>query len=359
MELALYHPDYGYYSSNRAAVGRHGDYFTNVSVGPVFGQLLASQFVEIWKALGKPSDFVVVEQGAHHGAFARDLLQALRLRAPEFLSRLRYRIVEPFARLQDRQRETLSEFAAQIDWAASIDALPSFRGIHFSNELFDALPVHLISAQSDRNDATPLPWMERRVGLAQDSFVFIDEPIIEPSLRERVQRLPVHAAPYQTEINLTALPLIRDLSRKLTDGYMIAVDYGFSKSEFYAEQRSTGTLQCRAQHRLLDSPFTDVGEADISAHVEWTSLVEEAGSSGFFALAGFTDQHHFLTGLLAATPDIAQQGSSKTRRALQTLLHPEMLGRSFQVLALARNMETSIALSGFKFARDARQALDL
>jgi len=358
MELALYHPEHGYYSSDRAALGRHGDYFTNVSVGPVFGELLASQFVEIWEELGKPSDFVLVEQGAHHGEFARDLLQAVRAKRPEFSSRLRYRIVEPFARLQESQRETLSAFAAQVDWSVSIEALGQFRGVHFSNELFDALPVHLIAAQSDLTGATVGPWMERRVGFKQNEFAFTNQKITDPSLRERTHKLPIRPARYETEINLAALRLVRDLSRKLTHGYMIAIDYGFSNSEFYDEHRSTGTLQCRAQHHLHESPFTTIGEADITAHVEWTSLVAEAETSGF-ALAGFTDQHHFLTGLLAASPEIAQQASPKVRRALQTLFHPEMLGRSFQVLALSRNIETPIPLSGFKFARNARPSLSL
>jgi SAM-dependent MidA family methyltransferase len=200
--------------------------------------------------------------------------------------------------------------------------------------------------------------MERRVGLEQNEFVFVNETIIEPSLRGRAQKLPVRSAGYETEINLAASQLIRDLSRKLTRGYMIAIDYGFSGSEFCDEHRLTGTLQCRAQHHLQGSPFSAIGEADITAHVEWTSLVAESETSGF-TLAGFTDQHHFLTGLLAASPDIAQQASPKVRRALQTLLHPEMLGRSFQVLALSRNIETPIALKGFQFGRNARPALDL
>jgi SAM-dependent MidA family methyltransferase len=359
MELALYHPEYGYYSSDCAALGRHGDYFTNVSVGPVFAQLLASQFVEIWEGLGKPSDFVFVEQGAHHGDFARDLLQAFRLKHPEFSARLRYHIVEPFAHLQQRQRETLSEFAPVLDWSNSIDALPPFRGVHFSNELFDALPVHVIVAAPDPPESKCAPpWMERRVGLEQNNFVFVHQPITEPALREHAGRLPIRPAGYVTEINLNTLRLVRDLSRKLIRGFMIAIDYGFPGSEFYDEQRSAGTLQCRAQHHLLESPFTNVGQADITAHVEWSSLVKEAEASGF-ALAGFSDQHHFLTGLLAVFPGIVQEGSPKERRALQTLLHPEMLGRSFQILALARNVEPPIALSGFKFAREARRALDL
>ena len=91
MEQALYHPEHGYYSSDRAAIGRRGDYFTNVSVGPLFGELLVAQFVEIWKRLGKIDNFTLVEQGAHHGEFSRDVLASARQRFPEFFSALRPR----------------------------------------------------------------------------------------------------------------------------------------------------------------------------------------------------------------------------------------------------------------------------
>src|ERR1700736_2997819 len=90
MEQALYHPEHGYYSSDRAAIGRRGDYFTNVSVGPLFGQLLAMQFAEIWERLGKIDKFTIVEQGAHHGEFACDVLEFLKRRSPQMFSAVRY-----------------------------------------------------------------------------------------------------------------------------------------------------------------------------------------------------------------------------------------------------------------------------
>ncbi|MGC2352140.1 MAG: SAM-dependent methyltransferase, partial [Candidatus Udaeobacter sp.] len=105
MYQALYHPEHGYYSSGRCAIGRKGDYFTNVSVGPLFGHLLGAQFVEIWERLGKTNNFVIVEQGAHDGQFARDVLESLQKHTPEFFEALRYRMVEPFPILQERQAQ--------------------------------------------------------------------------------------------------------------------------------------------------------------------------------------------------------------------------------------------------------------
>src|SRR5213595_631438 len=107
MEHALYEPTYGYYSSGRCTLGRRGDYFTNVSVGPLFGRLLAAQFAEMWETLGRPTDFIIVEQGAHHGDFARDVLRTLREQAPDFFTAVRYWIIEPFPIPRERQRETL------------------------------------------------------------------------------------------------------------------------------------------------------------------------------------------------------------------------------------------------------------
>src|ERR1700674_1904129 len=144
MEQALYHPVHGYYSSGRCGIGRRGDYFTSVSVGPLFGRLLAAQFAEMWERLGKIDNFVIVEQGAHHGDFARDVLDAARSRFPEIFSALRYRIVEPFPPLQDRQSQTLSEFGDRVRWRRSLDELEPFVGLHFSNELLDAFPAHLL-----------------------------------------------------------------------------------------------------------------------------------------------------------------------------------------------------------------------
>src|ERR1700709_2526411 len=95
MEQSLYHPEFGYYSSGQCAIGRQGDYFTNVSVGPLFGRLLAAQFAEMWESLGRPGDFTIVEQGAHEGEFASDVLGEARERMPELFSALRYCGIAP------------------------------------------------------------------------------------------------------------------------------------------------------------------------------------------------------------------------------------------------------------------------
>jgi SAM-dependent MidA family methyltransferase len=324
MEQALYHPAHGYYSSDRATIGRRGDYFTNVSVGPLFGQLLAAQFAEIWERLGKAcpersrriEDFIIVEQGAHHGEFARDVLESSQRRVPEFFGALRFQIVEPFSKLQDRQSETLREFSDQVQWRKSLNELEPFVGIHFSNELLDAMPINL------RN---------KLVDLDGDKFVFVD------SAQEQIT-------------DQSQLDWINEVAARLQRGFVLVFDYGFSGSEFRE------VLQVRAKHRQLDSPFEEIGEADITAHINWTDIAQFAEEKDL-RVAGFTDQHHFLTGIISEFPEIV--AGDKSKRALQTLLHPEMLGRSFQVLALAKDVDLAAPLSGFKFARDPRRQLGL
>src|SRR5258708_37067741 len=119
MARALYDPDQGYYGAGKARVGRGGDFFTNVSVGPLFGALLARQFGEMWRRLGEPGDFVLVEQGAHHGDCAVDVLGALRTVDPACFDATTLWLVEPLPALQRVQAKTLRDFAPanKVRWA--------------------------------------------------------------------------------------------------------------------------------------------------------------------------------------------------------------------------------------------------
>jgi SAM-dependent MidA family methyltransferase len=355
MSLALYHPQLGYYSSGRCSIGRAGDYFTSVSVGSLFGTFLAAQFGEIWEKLGSPDDFVIVEQGASHGELAADVLEALQMSKPEFFARLVYRIVEPFPVLRARQEAKLRIFAPRVQWTPDLETMKPFVGVHFSNELLDAMPVHLLAAG---NDGRKREWQERMVDIGGPGFVFVTRPISNARLRARLTTLP--ASPvgnYETEINLSALHWLEMLSEKLERGVVLIADYGFSRDQFYSPGRTTGTLQAYAQHRALPASLDQIGECDLATHVEWTSLAEHALNLGL-TIVGFADQHHFLTGLFSAHPGLASAATEKPR-ALQTLIHPELLGTKFQFLSLAKNSPPHFSLGGFKLARDPRAALGL
>jgi len=208
MEQVLYHPEHGYYSSGACAIGRKGDYFTNVSIGPIFGQLMLAQFAEIWEELGKINDFVIVEQGAHDGQFARDVLQSSQESAPEFFEASRYRIIEPFPILREQQSQTLEPFRDKVEWSNSLEP---FVGVHFSNELLDAMPVRLISGN-----------VEKLVDFQGDKFLFIHRPLSSPAF------------------NQAALDWVDSVSANLQRGYVITIDYGHSGNDFQ------GNVQVRA-----------------------------------------------------------------------------------------------------------------
>jgi SAM-dependent MidA family methyltransferase len=263
--------------------------------------------------------------------------------------------VEPFPILRQRQQGVLRQFAGTTEWSASLEGMEPFSGVHFSNELVDAMPVHLIVAAGAPERRQ---WHERLVERTSCGFTFVHQSISDPRLQIEVAKIPPPPeGPYETEINLAALDWIDALAPKLVRGVVLVVDYGFPRQDFYAPGRRTGTLQCYSGHRTLSSPLEDVGESDITSHVEWTSLAERAEERSL-KLAGFTDQHHFLTGLLLSCPDLASAVAEKSR-ALQTLLHPEFLGTKFQFLALTKEFPAAEPLGGFKFARDSRQVLGL
>ena len=261
MQQALYHPEHGYYSSGRCAIGRKGDYFTNVSVGPLFGQLLASQFSEIWERLGKVNDFVIVEQGAHDGQFALDVLEFVQNRLPEFFDALRYRILEPFPILEEHQRRRLEAFGDKVKWPESPEP---FTGVHFSNELLDAMPVRLIS------DGT-----EKLVGLDGDKFVFVERPVDKAILNQP-------ALDWMDEIAANLAAWLCDCDRLRLYGR------GFSRETF----KSAPNIEIWIRRS------NQIGDADITMSVDWRSIVERAQANGL-RVAGFTDQHHFLTGIIS------------------------------------------------------------
>lgn len=325
MEHALYHPEFGYYASGRARIGRKGDFFTNVSVGPLFGRLLARQFAHEWQRLGQPPEFRIVEQGAHGGDFAADALGGLREFAPDCFAATRYLIVEPSAALTTRQQERLA--GLPVEWSDSLESVERFIGVHFSNELPDAFPVHVVRWAEG-------VWKERRVKSDGDTLVFCDAPICDPALTAACERIPLPLPEgYTTEVNLSAQGWIRSVANRIDRGSMLVVDYGYSREEYYAPERVEGTLSAYSQHRREPDPLARPGEVDLTAHVDFTSLIE-AGEAAGLKLAEFTDQHHFAVRL--GMEHFADGANAHEHRAFMTLMHPQFMGRAFRVLRMER-----------------------
>ncbi|MGH8047515.1 MAG: class I SAM-dependent methyltransferase [Chthoniobacterales bacterium] len=348
MSRALFDPQHGYYASGRARIGRGGDFYTNVSVGRVFGRVVAAQCAEIWERLGAPDEFDIVEQGANDGRLAADVLDALRDNHAACFSATRYIFVEPFPHLAAQQRHILSAHTAKARWT---DALPPFTGVHLTNEYADALPVRLFVRGEDS-------WFERHVSARGGRLVFEDLPCPDAPacLPAGVEK------DYVAEFRPEAAKWIAAVAAKLARGAMLIIDYGFPREQLHAPWRTGGTLSCYRAHRRDDNALEAPGEKDITAHVDFTGLAE-AGLSAGLELAGFTDQYHFLVGagtplLLAmeAAPATAQRDADL--RALKSLLHPEMMGTQFKYLCLTRGMDSAMPLSGFRHARPAAEALN-
>lgn len=352
MERALYDPAHGYYASGRAVIGRAGDFYTSVSVGPLFGRLLASQFAQMWECLGRPARFEVVEQGAAGGEFAGDVLAAAQ---GGFAEALHYRIVEPFSVNAARQRVRLAAFGGRVTWHGSVAELPRFTGVHFSNELVDAFPVHRVVFRGG-------VWRERCVGVdAEGRFCWVDGPLFASDLAAIAPHLPPLEG-YETEVNLEAEPWIAAVAQRLERGCILVADYGFARADYYLLERSQGTLAAYRQHRRCDDPLAEPGACDLTAHADFTTLAQ-AGLAAGLTLAGFADQHHFLAALgRRMFPDVSDPREltperQRTMRAFMTLMHPGMMGRDFHFLALARGVEGP--LDGYALSADAAKRLGL
>ena len=304
MEQVLYHPDFGYYSTGQCQIGRRGDYFTNVSVGPLFGRILAAQFAEIWEVMGRPGDFTLVEQGAHHGDFAKDVLEAARERTPDFFAALRYCIVEPFPMLQARQIETLRDLEGRVTWKDSLTDLSPFSGVHFSNELLDSMPVHLICREGEAD------WREKFVAEGSDEFVFVVGEIQDERLRRKVSAIPNWGnGHYETEVKWRRW-IGSGVSRNSRRGFVLAVDYGFLLVQIFIPRAGMPAPAKLFRAPDVDSPFTDIGRCDLTAHVDGRALSSTRKSG--LRLAGFTDQHHFITGILALL-DVQKRSAARCR----------------------------------------------
>ncbi len=339
MELALYAPEVGYYSSGIQRVGVTGDFYTSVSVGSAMGAVLAGLYEEMWRVLGKPHQFLVVEQGANGGDLAADVLRAA---SPEFGKALCYAIVEPLTALKEIQMSRLKNWEAI--WFDSLQDLPDFEGVHFSNELVDAMPFHILCSTGDG-------WSEMCVRNGADGLAFVETPL-GGSLAALTELLPQRPVGYLTEARPSAADWIEQVAKRLKRGFLLVLDYGLSREKLLREDRMRGTFASFRNHRRDDLVLEDPGQKDITAHVDFTSLAEAGQAAGLQA-CGFCDQHHFLVG--AATSLLRKldgqdltEANSKFLRALKALMHPETMGTQFFAFCLSAGLSGQVSLSAFR-----------
>ncbi|MBC7106336.1 MAG: SAM-dependent methyltransferase [Firmicutes bacterium] len=333
MDLALYHPAYGYYAS-AVRTGRGGDYYTAPSVHPVFGALLAEQIAEMWRLAGAPPAWRIVEYGAGPGWLAGDILEALEGHHPDCFAAARYEIVEtapaPQAAGEGRLRE---RFGPRVRWFREPPA-GAAAGCVLANEFLDALPFHLVRGEPHGG------LSELYVGWDGSRLVEVPGPPSSPRLEEYLACQGVRLAPGQrAEVGLAVLDWVDGVARLLARGYALILDYGLSAAELYHSDRAGGTLRCFRRHRLCADPLVAVGEQDITAHVNFSAVAARARARGLGVL-GPVHQGSFLARLvplLARKRDLERDLGA--RLALKELLF--RMGDVFRVLVLVRDAPAS------------------
>ena len=365
MDLALYCPVHGYYETKKDNPGRHGDFYTSVGVGDLFGQLLAFQFAEWLETLNsQPSTLNLVEAGAHDGQLAKDIMAWLQLKRPKLFEQIEYRVIEPSPRRQEWQKETLKNFAPRIRWftgfehASRITHHAKLNGIIFSNELLDAMPVHRLGW-----DAQNKKWFEWGVAVEGDKFVWARIPdTLAPRSGERAgargfdpssilhllaRRSEAETAPsslqavlpdgYTIETCPAAEDWWREAANVLGHGKLLTIDYGFTADELFSPARPHGTLRAYYRHHASDDLLANVGQQDLTAHVNF-SAIQKVGEACGLTTESFSTQSQFLTQILgkASKDDSFGEWNTNRTRQFQTLTHPEHLGRAFRVLVQSR-----------------------
>lgn len=352
MNLVLYHPKEGYYSSGKVKIGSEGDFFTSSSLGSDFGELLAKQFKEISETLNISDSFTIVEVGAGKGDLANDILNYLKQQYPNFYNHLDYIIVEESQELIKEQKHRLREFD-KITWKSWKDITKnSITGCIFSNELIDAFPVHQVTKQKKQLKEIYVTWEEEELKekikdistpKLSDYFKLIDIDITNDSYPEN----------YRTEVNLKALEWLETVSEKLNKGYLLTIDYGYSAAKYYHPQRHQGTLNCYYQHRHHHNPYVNLGKQDMTAHVDFTALEKQGNLLGLETV-GLTQQGLFLMALGLgdrltelsngnySLPEILQR-----RDALHQLINPTGLG-GFKVLIQSKKIDNNPSIKGLK-----------
>lgn len=341
MEQLLYAPGLGYYTAGARKFGAAGDFITAPEMTALFGQALARQVAQVMAA----SVPMVLEVGAGSGRLATDLLLALEKTdaLPE-----RYFILDLSADLRQRQHETIAtvvpHLLSRVEW---LDRLPDqFSGVVVANELLDAMPAHIVAWRDEG-------IFERGVVLGESGgFTWNERPAGGALLAAASEIGEQCSLPpgFESEISLAARAWAAEWGHRLEKGALLLIDYGFPRREFYHQQRGRGTLMCHYRHHAHAEPFYLPGLQDITAHVDFTAVVEAGHAAGLDFL-GYTTQATFLfncglTEVLARTPADDARRYLPLANAAHKLISPAEMGELFKVIALGRGIDD--ALLGFQ-----------
>jgi len=335
MEAALYHPEFGYYADPERKIGRHGDFFTSVSVGPVFATILARWALACWQALERPAAWRLAEPGAHDGTLIRELVAELQRLDARATAGLTITVPEPLAARRPILKQAFADLpvaAVEVIDPATPTPPQGLPGVLLANEVLDALPCHLVEFDGSM-------WVELMVADAGDGRLILQPGAIsEKWLTAATDRLGTRFPPgYRTEIR-SYREFLQQLRELLLRGSFLFLDYGFARPEFYHPDRHQGTLRTFSQHLAGDDPLEAPGQQDLTVHVDFTAAAEAAEALGMEP-ARFQPQEKFLieTGRdwIESLAGLSQEERAPLVRQFQTLTHPAQLGGRFHALEFA------------------------
>jgi SAM-dependent MidA family methyltransferase len=355
MDVALYCPVYGYYEKEEDTIGRKGDFYTSVSVGDLFGKLLAVQFADWLERepekgtanrqpdLSRQVRVQIIEAGAHKGDLAKDIVRWLREFRPALFERLEYWIVEPSERRRQWQKASLSTFGKTVKWAENFSALSTQKGlvcrIIFCNELLDAMPVHRWGW-----DAKGEAWFEWGVTLDNQRLVWTrmsplaTSPGLEPPNFPSVALAGLLPDGFTIETCPAATAWWLEAGGVLGSGKLVTIDFGFTREQWKAPERPTSTVRAYRHHHQSFDILAAPGQQDLTAHVDFTNL-RNCGESVGLTTQTFQTQSQFLTSIAARIWKgelTFENWTPGHTRQFQTLTHPEHLGHRFHVLVQSR-----------------------
>ncbi len=339
MEMCLYYPESGYYTSAKDKIGETGDYYTSPHFSSLFGQMIAKQIEEMWKMMDR-KPFTIVEYGAGPGTLCRDILLSLK-KNDLLYQELRYCIIEKSASMREREKSILPE---KVSWYQRIEDIRNITGCILSNELIDNFPVHQVVMNGELLEV----FVDYNNG-----FIELLKPATD-EVKDYLHQLQVVLPDgFRTEVNLEAIIWIRDIANALKKGFILTIDYGFPSSMLYSGRRRAGTMMCYYRHTLNDNPYQNIGEQDITTHVNFSALSHWGSMYGLQCI-GFTHQAHFLQGLgLAAhLKKMESENTTADQQEKEKLIYTFLLdmGTRLNVLIQQKGMN-GIQLSGLQFAR--------
>lgn len=337
MQMALYAPGFGYYSSDLRKFGAEGDFITAPEVSPLFAQCIARQLADVLLAMSEPK---VMEFGAGSGVMAADML--LELEQLDALPK-QYFILELSASLKLRQQASIKDKAAHLlDRVVWLDELPSekFKGVVVANEVLDAMPVECFKITGDTVASLQVSCRDKQLNSEYKPAT----NLVAEKVRDIESRIETTLPEgYCSEFNPAISAWLESIATVLDQGLVLLVDYGYAAAEYYQQEREMGTMMCHYQHRAHENPLWYPGLQDITAFVDFSDVAYSAVDTGF-DVSGYTSQAMFL--ISAGLEDLHQRQLNDDiknqvllSQQIKTLTMPSEMGERFKVMALTKNYD--------------------